>query len=124
MSMFVTAGSDGGMSMGMRRGGGGGFGGPPSLDDFEFAEVFPPFQNGRTLVSPAGEAWVERMGHVSVPMELDIFDGQGVRIATVEMPQGSRLIGFGHRPGGGDVAYVARMDEVGLWWLERYRIER
>jgi len=123
LSMFMSMGGDGGMSMNMRRGGTAGFGGGdgPAVEDYQWAEVFPPFRDGRAQVSPMGEAWVERRNHFSEPTGVDVFDGEGIRIASVELPHGSKILGFGQ---GGNVVYSARMDEVGLWWLERYRIHR
>ena len=124
LAVMMTAGGEGGMSMAMRRGGTPRFAGADDMPEQEWAEVFPPFREGASAVSPAGELWVERWGHTTDPRLFDVFDGQGVRIATVELPAGSRIIGFGDAGGARDVVYVTRMDEVGLWWLERYRIDR
>lgn len=123
LSMFMTRSSEGATSLRMSRGGRTG-GTEPSVRDFEWAETFPPFRDGRAMMSPAGNLWVERMGHVPESVKYDVFDAEGVRIATVELPPGSRIIGFGEDGTGGGLAYVTRIDDVGLTWLERYRITR
>lgn len=123
LSMFMTRSREGATSLRMSRGGRTG-GTQPSVRDFEWAETFPPFRDGRALISHAGNLWVERMGHVPESAKYDVFDAEGVRIATVELPPGSRIIGFGEDGTGGGLAYVTRIDDVGLTWLERYRITR
>jgi len=40
----------------------------------------------------------------------------------IELPPRSKVIGFGAETEAESIAYVARTDDVGLIWLERYRI--
>lgn len=96
----------------------------PSVSDFQWADVFPPFRPDRSLVSERGEVWVQRWLPVDEPEAMDVFDSEGTRVGTVALPSGSRIIGFGHGPGGDEVAYLTHTDEVGLVWLERYRVVR
>jgi len=88
---------------------------PEDLDAYDWPDRLPPFRAKRSRVSPAGELWVERWGPVGTRPLVDIFDDAGERVADVELPAGRRLVGFG--PG---VVYLARTDEYGLEWLERY----
>lgn len=125
LMMMVTSSSSGESTTQMSRGGGlGGGGETPSVDDFEWAETLPPFRPERTQVSPAGEAWVQRWLPDGQPPRMDVFDSEGVLRGWVELPARSRLIGFGRGGGTGEVAYIVRTDDVGLQWLERYRVVR
>jgi hypothetical protein len=94
------------------------------IEDFEWPELLPPFRVEGTLVSPAGEAWVSRFMPSERAPRIEIFDDAGNWMGYVELPPKSKLIGFGSSPGGESVAYLVRTDEVGLIWLERYRIQR
>jgi len=91
---------------------------PEDLDGYDWPDRLPPFRAKRSRVSPAGELWVERWGPVGAPPLVDIFDGAGEKVADVELPAGRRLVGFG-----AGVVYLARTDEYGLEWLERYRFQ-
>lgn len=124
LMMMVSQSSDGGTTMQMSRGGS--MGGAPSrtISDFQWAETFAPFRPDRSRVSTRNEVWVQRWLPTDQPQRMDIFDADGVRTGTVETPSGSQLLGFGHGPDDGEVAYFARTDEVGLVWLERYRVVR
>jgi hypothetical protein len=99
---------------------------PPGADmtsaDFAWPETLPPFRYGGLLVSSTGEAWLTRMMPTGNPGRADVFDGEGLRLGYVELPPNRTLIGFGHRNGTRNLAYLVRTDEVGLKWLERYRI--
>jgi len=96
----------------------------PGVDDFEWAETFPAFRNDRTLISPAGEAWVERWVPIGSDSRWEIFDAGGLWLGSVVLPPHRQLIGFGRRPDGTDLAYVVKSDEFDLKWLERYRVVR
>jgi len=96
----------------------------PGVDDFEWAETFPAFRNDRTLISPQGEAWVERWVPVGSDTRLEVFGEEGTWKGSVVLPPRRQLIGFGQGPSGGEVAYLVRTDEYDLKWLERYRVIR
>jgi hypothetical protein len=123
LSMMMTSGGGGGAEVSMSRGGFGG-GEGPSVSDFEWAETFPPFQTDRARVSSGSEVWVERWFPADMDPRMDVFDSQGVRIGYVDMPLSSQLLGFGSTADGHEAAYIVRTDEVGLMWLERYRVVR
>jgi hypothetical protein len=90
---------------------------PADLDAYDWPDRLPPFRAKRTRVSPAGELWVERYLPAGSPPLVDIFNRAGEKVAEVELPPGRRVVGFG--PG---LVYLVRTDDVGLEWLERYRL--
>ena len=96
----------------------------PARDGMEWPERLPVFRSSGTLVSPRGEAWVERFMPAGAPSRMDVFDDQGIRLGFFEIPPQSKVIGFVAGDNAGSMAYVARTDEVGLIWLERYRVVR
>ncbi len=124
LSIGIMRDASGSTNMQMSRGGSLGGGDPPSVEDQEWGETFPPFRNRRAIVSPQNEVWVQRWLPVDQPPMMDVFGPDGVLMGSVIVPENSQLIGFGQGPGGGDVAYIVRTDEVGLQWLERYRVIR
>ncbi len=124
LMMMMTSSSSGAMDMSMRRGGGGMGGDEPDLTDYEWAEEYAPFRPDRTQVSPGGELWVERWLSPIHNPQMDIFDGEGVKAGTVDLPEGRVLIGFGHTADGEPAVYLVRTDEFDLKWLERYRVIR
>ncbi|MGD8362287.1 MAG: hypothetical protein PVJ04_12745 [Gemmatimonadota bacterium] len=99
-------------------------GGGPGIDDFEWPEILPLFRPNGTLVSPRGEAWVERIMPRDHASRYEVFDSTGARLGFVALPTGARVIGFGSHPETRDLVYLARVDEVGFIWLERYRLLR
>jgi len=123
LMVAVTQSSSGGTDMRMSRGGGG-MRPEWNLPDFQWAEEFPPFRPDRSRVSPWGNLWVERWLPRDAAPTLDVFDEQGTRLGSVEMPPGRELIGFGTTSDGAPAAYLLRTDEFDLKWLERHRILR
>jgi len=99
-------------------------GAAPEMDDFEWPEELPLLRVEGTLVSPRMEAWVQRMVPAGNVPRVEVFDSTGIRTGFVDLPLGSKLIGFGSGPEGEEAAYLVRTDEVGLLWLGRYRILR
>jgi len=99
---------------------------PPGMsqevDDFAWPDVLPVFRSDRVLVSPRSEAWVERYMPAGGPGRVEIFDEHGVRTGSIELPTQARVIGFAAQGEPGSRVYVARTDDVGLVWLERYRV--
>jgi len=125
LMMMVSSSSSGAMDMRMTRGGGGMMGDDePNLLDFEWAEEFAPFRPDRARVAPSGELWVERWLPAEANPQMDVFDGEGVKLGTVDLPEGRSLIGFGSIAAGDPAVYLTRRDEFDLVWLERYRIVR
>ncbi len=121
---MVTQSDGGAMQMSMSRGGGGMRLDMPDLMEYEWAQEFAPFQPERSLVSPGGELWVERWLPADQAPRMDVFDGEGVKLGTVELPLGRQLIGFGSTAAGEAAVYLVRTDELDLKWLERYRVVR
>lgn len=121
LAVMMTRSTSGATNMQFSRGGGGfgGGGDDPTVDDYEFPDVLPIFRQGRVQVAPSGNTWVERWMQADSPPTFEIFDPQGIRVGTVQLPEGRRLIGFGD-----GTIYVIRIDEVDLKWLERYRVVR
>lgn len=97
-------------------------GGGPGLDDFAWPEVLPIFRPNGTWVSPRGEAWVQRIMPSGRAPRYEVFDDAGLRLGFVELPAGGKVVGFGTYPRTEGMVYVARVDEVGLVWMERYRL--
>jgi hypothetical protein len=94
------------------------------IDDLAFPETLPIFRVEGTLISPRGEAWVERLMPAGGPGRVEIFDERGIRLGFIELPARSKVIAFGEGAEAGSIAYLARTDDVGLIWLERYRVIR
>lgn len=123
LMVSVTRSSSGSMEMGMSRGGGG-MRPEWELADFQWAQEFPPFRPERSRVSPPGHLWVQRWLPPEESPRIDVFDGEGQSLGMVELPADRDLIGFGATEDGNPAVYLARTDEFGLRWLERYRIVR
>lgn len=87
------------------------------IDQYTWPEEKPPFYSGRIPVDPAGRAWVRRHVEAGEESTYDVFDGSGKRVATVLLPNGKRVIGFGE-----GTFYVVAYDEFDLNYLERYAI--
>lgn len=124
LSVSVMRSSSGAAQMQMSRGGMRGVGDGPTVESEVWGETFPPFQNGRSVASPSNEVWVRRWLPLDQPPTMDIFGPDGVLKGSVTIPENSQLVGFGQGPGGEDVAYFVRTDEVDLQWLGRYRVRR
>lgn len=88
------------------------------IDQVIWPAHLPPFKPGHSIVAPSGDLWVERYGLVGQPVAIEIFDGHGQKKDEVQLPVGRRVAGFGE-----NVVYLIHTDELGLFWLERYRSE-
>jgi hypothetical protein len=122
LSISVMMTSSGGTNMQMSRGGSMGRGDGPTVEGETWGETFPPFRDRSARVSPSNDLWVQRWLPVDRDPLMDVFGPDGVRKGSVVAPRHAELVGFGQGLGGNDVAYFVRTDEVGLQWLERYRI--
>ena len=103
------------MSMTMSRGGPGND--DDDLDAYDWPDVLPPFYEGRIPVDPYGRAWVRRHLGAGASSAYDLFDKTGERLASVEMSEGRRVVGFG-----AGTLYAVWMNDVGLQYLERYAL--
>jgi hypothetical protein len=84
---------------------------------FEWPDEMPPFRAGRTLVSPAGDVWVERSVAAGSATTIDVFDSAGLHKGSITLKPGHHVVGFG-----AETVYVTHADEYDLIWLERFRI--
>ncbi len=83
----------------------------------EFAEAYPPFEPGRVWSSDDGRLWAQRALPADSDPKLDVFERSGKRIATVMLPSGREVVGFGSA-----TLYATVADDFGLLTLERYRL--
>ena len=88
---------------------------PPDADELDWPEVKPPFPRGGISVAPDGTVWVQRYVAHGDPELYDVFDGSGIRLEQVVLPEGRTLQGFGD-----GCVYLVRVDEDDLQWIERY----
>jgi hypothetical protein len=94
----------------------------PGIDGLAWPENLPVFRVGETLVSPRGEVWVHRMMPAGGPGRVEVFDEQAIRVGFIDLPPRSQVIGFAGQGEPASRVYVTRTDDVGLVWLERYRV--
>lgn len=87
------------------------------LDSYSWPEELPPFYNSRIPVDPSGRAWVRTRGRADAPPAYHVFGASGERQLVVELLPGRRVVGFGDGK-----AYLVRMDEYGLHYLERHAL--
>ena len=69
------------------------------------------------VVSPSGEAWVERYVAAGTPREYDVFGADGKLVRRVVLPAGRRLVGFGK-----GVVYLKETTADELSFLEQYKL--
>ena len=89
---------------------------PPSPPPIDWPTAKPPFVPGTAFASPEGEIWVERSQPAKAPELIDVFGPAGKLTRQLRLPAGSRLVGVGTKG-----LYVARTDEDGLWYLQRFK---
>ena len=85
------------------------------VEQIEWPDALPAFRPDRAIVSPDNFLWIEQYTAPDHSSVVDLFDRRGVKQAEVQLPQSRRVVGFG-----AGVVYMARVDQVGLEWLERY----
>ncbi|MDH5804019.1 MAG: hypothetical protein OEZ54_02460 [Gemmatimonadota bacterium] len=113
LSVGITV-ENGARSMAFSRGGGGSERQP---EDYTWPAVKPPFRSNGVWVAPDGKAWVERYVAAGDAPQVDIFDERGNRISSIVLPMNRRISGFGE-----GVVFLWFTDEMGLAYLERYRM--
>ena len=87
---------------------------PPLTD---WPEYRPPFVGGAATVAPNGELWVRRTLTGAEAQTYDVFDAKGARVAQVQLPRGTRLVGFGK-----GTAYLVRIDDDDLQYVQKYTL--
>ena len=113
ISISVNAG-DGAVQTNFQRGGGRGRG-ETDFDAYQWPETLPAVHAGRVPIDPEGRAWVRRRVGAGGPSTYDVFDGEGTRLATVEVGLDRVIVGFGAA-----AVYVVAYDAFDLNYLERY----
>ena len=80
-------------------------------------EVLPPFLDNAVSFAPDGLVWIRRTAPAGSPPTFDLVDREGKLARRVVLPKRAQLIAFG----AGSV-YVARVDDDGLQYLQRYAL--
>lgn len=87
-----------------------------ALDRFPWAAVVPPFQHGALTAMPDGSLLIAREPWSGSSANAhDLIDRTGVRVGTLELPAGSRVVGTGR-----GVVFVAAPDDDGIEHLHRH----
>lgn len=87
-----------------------------AFPDELFPETLPPFDAETLRRAANGDVWVTRSAPAGTrAFTVDIIREDGQRRALLRLPEGRRLVAV-EREG----IYLARVDEDGLEWLERY----
>lgn len=115
--MSISAFADGSGSIQFSVSRGGSTDDEQDLDSYSWPEELPPFYGSRIPVDPSGRAWVRTRGRADAPPAYHVFGASGERELVVELLPGRRVIGFGDGK-----AYLVRMDEYGLHYLERHAL--
>lgn len=89
---------------------------PPSRDPWEFPDHLPPFLPRAIAFSADGYLWIQRTTAANAPPVYDLINSRGMVDERVELPIGSRVVGFG-----AGAVYIARVDQDDLQYLQRYR---
>ena len=94
---------------------------PMPVKDLLFAKVKPPINLRMSRwprIDEMGRLWVERSQRLEASAALfDVFDRSGNLVDRIELPAGSRLVGFDKR-----WLYAARIDADDFEHLQRFRL--
>lgn len=83
-----------------------------------FAATKPPFNHEEVVVAPDGRVFVMRYLPANAKRVVyDVFDERGARADRIELPERSRIIGFG-----ANAIYVAERDADDLPTLRKYKL--
>ena len=95
--------------------------GPPPADAPDpgnWPELLPPFLENSVYVAPNGEVRVNRTRQAGDDVaKYDVLDANAKVVKQVALPKKTRLVGLGN-----GTAYVVRIDEDDLQYLQRYRV--
>ena len=89
----------------------------PAPREVPWPERLPPFSQRAVHCGPNSRAWVQRTVEPTRPPRVDVFDRSGDRVQRFDLPDGSRIVGFGF----GSV-YVVVRDEVDLEYVTRLQV--
>jgi hypothetical protein len=90
---------------------------PPYREPTEWPRYLPPVIRHGVSFAPDGLLWVMRSTRFGARPVVDIIDRGGEVATRLELPNRSRLVGFGTRS-----VYLARKDQDDLEWLEKYQL--
>jgi len=79
-------------------------------------EYMPPFLERALMFSNDGFLWIRRTGPAGQPATYDVIDRAGNPVQKVVLEKGSHLVGFGN-----GVVYIARVDQDGLQYLQKFK---
>jgi hypothetical protein len=119
MTTISMGGPGGGMQTAVTAGAMAAAGGPGARREPDsWPTHLPPFVATGVRTSPSGDLWVPRFRKAGDEVvTYDIFDATGRMTSRIALPRGSYLVGFGN-----GTAYVVRMDEDDLQYLQRFRL--
>ena len=83
----------------------------------DWPEFLPAFLLDAIRFDPAGRLWIHRTGSADATPRYDVIDGNGRIAFVVALPAWSRVVGFGAN----GAVYLARADDAGFEYLERYQ---
>ena len=89
---------------------------PPAVQDLQWPDFKPPFDNGTARIDAAGRLWIQRNARAGQPNHYDVFATDGRLVASLLLPRDRRIAGFGAQS-----IYVVAFDSDGLQTLERYQ---
>lgn len=87
------------------------------IDGMDWPDALPVFQASGIHIARNGDLWVERYVTAGTAPVYDVFDGNGVLVRRMTLPEGREVIGFGN-----GCVYLTRTDQFDLQWLEKYSL--
>ena len=89
---------------------------PNKTPEIDWPELKPPFSSTAVYAGTDGRLWVQRHAPAQdARTHYDVIDRRGAVVATVEVPNGGRIVGFGTAS-----IYVVRKDADDLQYLQRF----
>lgn len=116
LSVSVTASGDGQRNIVFSRGGGGG--GAPDLNQYNWPDRMPAFSAGSVEMGPDGRIWVARTVRAGEASRFDVFDADGRILGYATFGPRTAIVGFGT----GGAIYLAETDDFGLQWLKKVKV--
>jgi hypothetical protein len=90
----------------------------PDIETQEWPDVMPPFLAQAAMATADGRLVVARATAADAPERVyDVFDESGTLVHQIITSGDRRVVGFGN-----GTAYVVRVDDDDLEWLEVYRL--
>lgn len=92
---------------------------PRYTEPAEWPAQLPAFLIDAVSFATDGKLWVRRATRANAPHVYDVFDGYAKLVYQVELPAHTKLLGFE-----ASAVYLARVDDDGLHYLERYALPK